>query len=79
MEARGRVNVISSLFRGNNKHGIYVETISGLIGLEKVNSSKNHQSGMLIDVGSILLSVSDSNFDNNDHSGFASQTNLTLL
>ena len=80
MEARGRVNVISSLFRGNNRHGIYVETISGLIGLEKVNSSKNHQSGMLIDVGSILLSVSDSNFDNNDHTGFriTNQLNTTI-
>ena len=69
IEARGRVNVLSSLFRGNNKHGIHVETISGLIGLKKVNSSKNYHSGMSIGVGSILLSVSDSNFDNNDHSG----------
>ena len=69
IEARGRVNVLSSLFRGNSKHGIYVETISGLIGLKKVNSSKNYHSGMSIGVGSILLSVLDSNFDNNDHSG----------
>ena len=80
METRGTVKVISSLFPENNKHGIYVETTSGLIGLEKVNASKNHYSGMLINVGSILLSVSDSNFDNNNHSGLriTNQLNTTI-
>lgn len=80
MDSRGTVNVISSLFRENNKHGIYVETTSGLIGLEKVNASKNHYSGMLIDTGSILLSVSDSNFDNNNRSGLriTNQLNTTI-
>ena len=80
MDSRGTVNVISSLFRENNKHGIYVETTSGLIGLEKVNASKNHYSGMLINTGSILLSVSDSNFDNNNRSGLriTNQLNTTI-
>ena len=80
MDSRGTVKVISSLFRENNKHGIYVETTSGLIGLEKVNASKNHYSGMLINTGSILLSVSDSNFDNNNRSGLriTNQLNTTI-
>ena len=80
LETHGRLDVISSVFLSNLKHGVHIEKISGMAELVKVNSSRNQESGIVFESGSISLLMPDSFIQKNADSGLiiSNQLNSTI-
>ena len=63
--AHGRLHVISSVLVDNLNHGAHIENMSGSVVLEVVTSSKNHESGIVIESGTFSFLMTDSHVNEN--------------
>lgn len=76
----GKLDIVSTRFLSNRKHGVHIERMSGLAEFEKVNSSDNQESGVVFEGGSISLSMSNSTVQKNTENGLliSHQVNSTI-
>jgi len=72
----GTVDVKSSTFLSNRKLGMHAQRISASVSLTKLNSSKNQESGILFDGGTVSLVMSGSIVQGNAFSGVLIQNQL---
>ena len=63
--AHGRFHVESSTFVDNKNHGAYIENITGSVALKTITSSKNHESGIVIESGTLTFLMTDSHVEEN--------------
>ena len=76
----GILDIKSSTFLNNQKFGVYAQRITASVRLTKLNSSKNQESGILFDGGTVSLVMSDSFVEENAVSGvlIRNQLNSTI-
>ena len=63
--AHGRLHVISSMLSDNQNHGAHIKNMSGSVVLETVTSSKNQESGIVMESGILHFLMTDSDVNEN--------------